>query len=145
MILVREPPSCALMPTSQEQKINGIRQAIPGIEFETAECKILTAITDMEVLSCYKRPDKLELSDIHHMQDLFDLPLGKGFVLIAFIPTNEKELEHAKAYVERALSKKEIRETHSAITEAFGRRASSSDGRETYSWNRKRLLYLTAY
>lgn len=115
-----------------EQKINGIRQAIPGIEFETAECKILTAITDMEVLSCYKRPDKLELSDIHHMQDLFDLPLGKGFVLIAFIPTNEKELEHAKAYVERALSKKEIRETHSAITEAFSKRASSSTQRDLF-------------
>ena len=108
------------------EKIEGIKRSMPGTGFERAECAALGAITDMEVLSCYKRPERDEKSDVHHMQDIFDLALDDGFVAVAFIPASERELDHAKSYVERALSRKEIRETRSAMAEAFSRRASSS-------------------
>jgi hypothetical protein len=115
-----------------EGKIKDIMQLIPGIRFETTEYAALDFVTDIKVLSCYKRPDKFEKLDVHHMRDIFDLALGNGFIAVAFIPASEKELDHAKSYVERVLSRKEVRETHSAMTEAFSKRASSSTQRDLF-------------
>jgi hypothetical protein len=115
-----------------EEKINYIRRSIPGIGFETAECAALDSTLDIKVLSCYKRPERLEKSDVHHMHDIFDLALGDGFVAVAFIPASDKELEHAKSYIESVLSRKEVRETRSALTEIFSKKASSSTQRDLF-------------
>ncbi len=127
-----------------EGKIEGIMQAIPGIGFEAAECTALNAAIDMKVLSCYKRPERADNPEVHrphHMHDIFDLALGTGFVAVAFIPASETDLEHSKSYVERALSRKDIRETRSAITEVFSKKASSSTQRELFMESEETALF----
>ncbi len=115
-----------------EKKVKDIRQSIPGIGFERTECAVFNATMSLKVLSCYKRPERIEESDEHHMHDIFDLALGDGFVAVAFLPASEKELERAKSYVERTLSRKEVRETRSAVTEIFSKKSSSSTQRDLF-------------
>jgi hypothetical protein len=116
-------------------KVDDMEKAIPGIRFVKEEYQILSRRTGMMVLSCYKRQEMREgeeRHDLRHMHDIFDLSLGGGFVAVMFFPASEKEIENAKYYVEKELSRKEIRETRSAPTEMSNKRASSSTQRDLF-------------
>jgi hypothetical protein len=76
-----------------------------------------------KILSVYRKIDTINLNIFG---DIFDIDINRGFLSILFIPLNISEIESAKTYIEKTLSKHYSKETKSMQSDSLSRKMNVS-------------------
>ena len=115
------------------QKIENLRAALPGLDFNKIDLDIPNEST---VLSAYRKAE----FDKDLFGDLFDLDIGSGQLEVVFLPKKGDELKEAKLYMEGQLSKMDSKETQSVLSDMLSRRINTSFHRDNFMQSEERLL-----
>jgi hypothetical protein len=127
-----------------DYKVRELQSAIPGAKMERVQSGLPCEPQKLDVISFYRKPRESEFKpgaepDDHTMRDISELA-HDGFLAVAFVPVDEQELVKAKDYIERELSKRSVRETHSVLRNALTSRISVASQRDMFIGSEETML-----
>ena len=117
-----------------ECKVGELQRIIPGMKLESAGNNPFEEAQQLDVISFYKKPkdfDDPDTPDPHDIHDVFELARN-SFLAIAFVPVEDKELNETKNYIEKTLSRRSVKETHSVLKNVLQSRVNVSSQRDLF-------------
>ncbi|MGC8571952.1 MAG: hypothetical protein ACP5RI_03095 [Candidatus Micrarchaeia archaeon] len=102
---------------------NQIAKALPGFVLSKIEDESNDQNKIYKILSIYR---KIETIKIDVFDDIYNIEVNRGFLSILFIPLSANEIESAKSYLEKTLSRHYSKETKSMQSDSFNRRMNVS-------------------
>lgn len=117
-----------------EGKIKELQKIIPGMTMEKVNNNPPGELQPLDAISFYKKPKEqvnYDAPDPHDMHDIFELA-HSDFLAVAFIPASDKEVDKAKDYLEKTLSRRNVKETYSVIKNSLQSRVNISSQRDVF-------------
>jgi hypothetical protein len=121
---------------TEKDIINEIERIVPGTKLEPTGSNPFDMPQKLDVLSFYKRPKE---SEDHTIPNFFEL-VHSGFLAIAFVPVMPNELEEIKDYIEKTLSRRSVKETHSSFKSTLASRISIASHMDIFIGSEETLL-----